>query len=48
MLLFGERSFFGLKKDSGGEVIIFKERSSMRVLDLFFEKAWEVPILKST
>lgn len=46
-LLFEERSFFGLKRDPGGRTIIFKEKSSKKVLDLFFEKAWEVPILKS-
>ena len=47
VLLFEERSFFGLKRDPGGRTIIFKEKSSKRVLDYFFEKAWEVPILKS-
>jgi tRNA A37 methylthiotransferase MiaB len=47
VLLFEERSFFGLKKDSGGKAIIFKEKSSKKVLDYFFEKAWESHILRS-
>jgi radical SAM superfamily enzyme YgiQ (UPF0313 family) len=46
-LLHEERSFFGLKKGPGGRPIIFKEKSSKKVLDSFFEKARAVPILKS-
>ncbi|MGZ3569836.1 MAG: B12-binding domain-containing radical SAM protein [Thermodesulfobacteriota bacterium] len=46
LLLFHERSFFGLKKDSGG-VSFVREGSSKKVLDYFFEKAWENPVLKS-
>ncbi len=46
LLLFNERSFFGLKKDSGG-VSFVKEGSSKKVLDYFFEKAWRSPALKS-
>jgi radical SAM superfamily enzyme YgiQ (UPF0313 family) len=46
-LLHEERSFFGLKKGPGGRAIIFKEKSSKKVLDSFFEKARAVPILKS-
>ena len=46
-LLFEERSFFGLKRDSGRREILFKERSSKKVLDCFFEKAWHMPILGS-
>jgi elongation factor P hydroxylase len=47
LLLFNERSFFSLKKDSEGEKSVLKEKSSKRVLDYFFEKVWERPILKS-
>ena len=47
LLLFKERSFFSLRKESGGEVSILKEKSSKKVLDYFFEKAWKRPILKS-
>ena len=46
LLLFSERSFFGLKKDSGKESFV-KEGSSKKVLDYFFEKAWRSPVLKS-
>lgn len=46
LLLFRERSFFGLKKDSGG-ISFVKEGSSKRVLDYFFEKAWRSPVLRS-
>ena len=46
-LLYEERSFFGLKKDPGGRAVFFKEKSSQKVLDCFFEKAWEAPILGS-
>jgi tRNA A37 methylthiotransferase MiaB len=46
-LLYEERSFFGLKKDPEGRSIFFREKSSKKVLDYFFEKAWDVPILSS-
>jgi hypothetical protein len=46
LLLFKERSFFGLKKDSRG-VSFLKEKSSRRVLDYFFEKSWRRLVLKS-
>jgi radical SAM superfamily enzyme YgiQ (UPF0313 family) len=46
-LLFEERSFFSLKKGYVGRKSIFREKSSKKVLDYFFEKAWENPILKS-
>ena len=46
-LLFSENSFFSLRKDSGGNISIFKEKTSKKVLDYFFERAWERPILKS-
>jgi len=47
LMLFNERSFYSLRKDSGREVVVVRERSSRKVLDYFFEKAWERPILKS-
>jgi hypothetical protein len=47
LLLFKERSFFSLRRDSGGEKSIFKEETSKKVLDYFFEKAWKRPILQS-
>jgi radical SAM superfamily enzyme YgiQ (UPF0313 family) len=42
-----EKSFFSLKKDDGGRLSILKVKSSRKVMDDFFEKAWEKPILKS-
>ena len=47
LLLLNERSFFSLKKDSGGKDSVSNERSSKKVLDYFFEKGWESPILRS-
>jgi len=47
LLLFNERSFFSLRKDSRGRTLEVKEKSSKKVLEYFFEKAWERPILKS-
>jgi radical SAM superfamily enzyme YgiQ (UPF0313 family) len=47
LLLDSERSFFSLRKDSGRKISVEKEKSSKKVLDYFFEKAWERPILKS-
>jgi anaerobic magnesium-protoporphyrin IX monomethyl ester cyclase len=47
LLLFRERSFFGLRRDSIENVSVFREKSSKKVLDYFFEKAWEEPILRS-
>jgi len=47
LLLFKERSFFSLRKESQGRMSIVKEKSSKKVLDYFFENAWEKPILKS-
>jgi len=46
-LLLEDKSFFSLRKDSGGKISVEKEKSSKKVLDYFFEKAWERPILKS-
>jgi radical SAM superfamily enzyme YgiQ (UPF0313 family) len=47
LMFFNERSFYSLRKDSGGEVVVVREKSSEKVLEYFFEKAWERPILKS-
>jgi radical SAM superfamily enzyme YgiQ (UPF0313 family) len=47
LMLFEERSFFSLRKKPGGEFSVQKEATSKRVLDCFFEKAWEKSILKS-
>jgi hypothetical protein len=47
LLLLKERSFFSLRKNPDRSTSIFKEKSSKKVLDYFFEKAWESPILKS-
>jgi hypothetical protein len=47
LLLDIERSFFSLRKDSGRRILVEKEKSSTKVLDYFFEKAWLRPILKS-
>jgi radical SAM superfamily enzyme YgiQ (UPF0313 family) len=47
LLLDRERSFFSLKKDSGGKISVEKEKSSKKVLDYFIQWAWERPILKS-
>jgi radical SAM superfamily enzyme YgiQ (UPF0313 family) len=47
LLLNRERSFFTLRKDFGRKTSVEKEKSSKKVLDYFFEKAWQRPILKS-
>jgi len=47
LLLDSERSFFSLRKESRGRICVGKEKSSKKVLDYFFEKAWETPILKT-
>jgi radical SAM superfamily enzyme YgiQ (UPF0313 family) len=46
-LLFEERSFFSLRKNPDRSTSIFKEKSSKKVLDYFFERAWESPVLKT-
>jgi radical SAM superfamily enzyme YgiQ (UPF0313 family) len=46
-LFLRERSFFSLRKGTGREHSVVKEESSKRVLDCFFEKGSEKPILKS-
>jgi len=47
LLLFDERSFYSLRKDDGGKILVVNEKSSNKVLDYFFDKVWEKPILKS-
>lgn len=47
LVFFKERSFFSVKKGYAGRKSIFREKTSRRVLDYFFEKAWDKPILKS-
>jgi hypothetical protein len=47
LLILNEKSFFTLRKDSGGEASVLREKRSQRVLDYFFEKAWGEPIFKS-
>ena len=47
LLLDSERSFFSLRKDSERKVSVEKEKNSKKVLDYFFEKAWQKPILRS-
>ncbi len=47
LLVFEEKSFFSLRRGPGGENSVLREVSSRKVLDYFFEKAWEEPILKS-
>jgi radical SAM superfamily enzyme YgiQ (UPF0313 family) len=42
-----ERSFFSLRKGYVGRKSIFREKTSRKVLDDFFKKAWDKPILKS-
>ncbi len=47
LVFFKERSFFSLKKGYVGRKSIFREKTSKRVLDYFFKKAWDKRILKS-
>ncbi len=47
LLLFEERAFFGMRRDSKKSLSIFKLETSKRVLDYFLERAWSNPILKS-
>lgn len=41
-----EGSFFSLRNDPEGKLVMTKEKSSERVLSYFFKKAWEKPILR--
>jgi anaerobic magnesium-protoporphyrin IX monomethyl ester cyclase len=45
--LFRGKAFYSLRKDSGGRISAVKEKSSKKVVDYFFEKAWGNPILKT-
>ncbi len=47
LMIFDERSYFSLRKDFRGNLSVVREKSSNNVLDYFFEKAWQKPILKS-
>ncbi len=47
LLLDEERTFFSLRKGPGRKISAEKEKSSRKVLDYFFAKAWQRPILKS-
>ncbi|MGQ9645146.1 MAG: B12-binding domain-containing radical SAM protein [Thermodesulfobacteriota bacterium] len=47
LIFFKERSFFSLRKGYLGKESIFREKTSRRVVDTFFEKAWNRPFLKS-
>jgi radical SAM superfamily enzyme YgiQ (UPF0313 family) len=46
-VVFEERSFFGATKTSTGDLRTFKQPTSKRVFDLFLERAWDKPVLKS-
>ncbi|NWG02317.1 MAG: B12-binding domain-containing radical SAM protein [Syntrophaceae bacterium] len=47
LLLFNERSFFSLRKDFNRKMSFVREKSSKKILDYFFEKAWKTPTMKS-
>jgi radical SAM superfamily enzyme YgiQ (UPF0313 family) len=47
LLLFEEKTFFGLRKDRQGKSWVFKEPTSRKVLDCFLERASRRPILRS-
>ena len=47
LMIFEEKSFFSMRKGSGGKISVERENSSKKVLDYFVENAWERPILKS-
>ena len=47
LMILDERSYFSLRKDSNGNLSVVKEKSSKKVMDYFFGKAWQKPILKS-
>jgi len=42
-----EKAFFTLRINRGKEVSVQQERRSERVLDYFFKKAWDKPVLRS-
>jgi hypothetical protein len=45
--LMEERSFFSLRREPGNTMSAVAVPTSKKVLDTFFEKAWDKPILKS-
>jgi hypothetical protein len=47
LLFLNEKAFFTLRKNPGKEVAILKENRSERVLDYFFKKAWDKPVLRT-
>ncbi|MGB9629119.1 MAG: B12-binding domain-containing radical SAM protein [Thermodesulfobacteriota bacterium] len=47
LIILEERTFFGIRKESNGKTLIFKEPTSRKVLDYFFEKGLRRPILRS-
>jgi radical SAM superfamily enzyme YgiQ (UPF0313 family) len=47
LLLDNERSFFCLRKESSGRILVEKEKTSKKVLDYFLDKVWQRPVLKS-
>jgi len=47
LLFFREKSFFGLTRDHGGRITIMTIKSARRVLDTFFERAWNEPVVRS-
>lgn len=47
LMTLDERSYFSLRRDSHRRFSVAKEKSSKKVLDYFFEKAWQRAILKS-
>jgi hypothetical protein len=46
LLLDSERAFFSLRKDRG-RISVEKNKTSKKILDYFFERAWERPIRRS-
>jgi len=47
LLLFAEKTFFGLRRDAKGYMAVVKEKGSKMVLEGFLEKAWLRPIRRS-
>jgi anaerobic magnesium-protoporphyrin IX monomethyl ester cyclase len=46
-LFFTERIFYGLRKGPSGNPAPFALRSSRKVIDLFLEKAWRLPLARA-
>jgi radical SAM superfamily enzyme YgiQ (UPF0313 family) len=47
LMILDERAHLSLRRDSHGRLSVVEEKSSRKVLDCFFEKAWQCPIQKS-